>query len=180
MKTFLLGKGLVIRLDGATLEFAHKGQTGIYFKDLVNHEIIEMTEDAFWRQHQTGAIQVLDAVASDTTLIYGEDGGTDSASVEAPLSDLSIKWQEDTERKLNYMSKVRALGISRGQRRLLSGVLKKIATELNDPKAPPAASTIGKWMQKHEVCDRDPSSVVSGFANHTRHLASSARTKSKG
>ncbi|MEQ5840134.1 transposase [Paraburkholderia acidicola] len=168
MKTFLIGRGLVIKWQEATLEFVHREPDALVFRDVLTNAISVFPEAEFWNSFRARTLQVIEAISTPTQLTY-EEGAEDSPhGVQQTLHQLPEKWQEDVDRKAKYIAALFRLGISRGQRGQMQTVLHKIAKQIGDEDVPPAPSTVGKWMSDVEKANGDISVTVSGFATRER------------
>lgn len=147
MQSFHLARGLVISYGNQHLEFTERALDELNFQNPENGKRLIIPEAEFWTQLNQNLISVVPAVASNEVLITPEPAKADT---HVYVSDLDDKYVEDVQRKRNYIEALKALGISRGQRRHIAQALSKIALAQKDDR-PPAPSTIQKWWHDFET-----------------------------
>ena len=168
MGSFFLQQGLVISRMGQTLEFAARTEQELYFEEPETGKRITLTENAFWFEFQTQRIKIVDAFSSPKLLAFQPES---TETQFRNIADLPQKFQDDVERKLTYITKLREAGITRGQKRLIAHEAKRIALEINDPLEPPAVSTLNKWWREFSRHNYEVYVLISGHADRHRGLA---------
>lgn len=78
---------------------------------------------------------------------------------------LPEKVQTGIDRRYAYVMGMRKAGLTRGNRRLLPEVIKRIAARLKDEK-PPSPSTVLSWARRYEECGQSARALAS--RNHGR------------
>lgn len=166
MKSFLIEKGLVISRLEQVLEYDSRAGEEFYFRSPSNGALVTIHEDDFWPEFASGQLKVLEAFSSPKLLLTE----INPVAPRAPLlSGLSEVFQNDLDRKLRYITKLRELGISRGQTPAISRSLPQIAQEIQDPHGVPGCSTVQRWWQEFVRSGNDPGALVSKNAYRERH-----------
>ena len=168
MGAFFLQKGLVIQREGVTLEYVSRHGNDIYFEDPNSGQRTTITEPVFWGELSTQQLKIVDAFSSPKVLITPQEPAKTQLRA---LSSLPDKYQQDVERKTNYISRLKNAGITRGQRRRIAEESLKIAAQINDPKGAPGASTIQYWWQKLDSNQGEVYVLINGHSEKTRKLA---------
>lgn len=160
MGTFFLQAGLVIHRLGQTLEYASRASDELYFEEPETGKRITLTEANFWAEFQTQRITIADAFSSPKVLLTPDLPKENSFR---NLADLPEHHQDELERRLAYIKRLRASGITRGQTFLITDMVRRIADGIGDKDAP-GTSTIQRWWRKLEESNLDFSAMISANA----------------
>lgn len=165
MGSFCFQNGLVIARLGQILEYSARAGDEIYFEEPATGKRLTLKESAFWAEFQTKRLTIVDAFSSPKVLALP----TESPQVQfRNLADLPPKYQDDTERKITYITKLREAGISRGQKFFIADAAKRIAAQLGDPRGVPGTSTIQRWWKDYETQKYEVYSLISGHVSRKR------------
>lgn len=161
MARHYLGQGLVIKREGATLEYSHRGSSHHYFADISTRDMVALTEAQFFAEQATDKLHVLDAVATATRLVLPDE---EDHSSRLAIPALSKKTEATLERRLAYVVGILNKGIRRGQRKLLEQASGEIAIARGEPpEAAPSAATLNRWIAKYEKNRRELASLLPGY-----------------
>ncbi len=144
MGHFHLAAGLVIQRAGQTLELVSRTLEKLHFEEPTTGERETLSEAAFWHEFQTSQIRILDAFSSPKQLIYPLE------PIQEPLQhivDLPEHHQRGTLRRLQYVRRMEAIGLTSGQTKLISIEAKKFAKEIEDPEGSPSAASVQRWWR---------------------------------
>ena len=167
MGSFFLQEGLVISRLGQILEYAARTETELYFEDPAKGTRVTLRESDFWAEFQTKRLVIVDAFSSPKLL---------QAPTETPeaqfrnLADLPQHFQDDVERKIRYITKLREAGITLGQTRLIAGEARRIAQQIDDKRGAPGTSTIQAWWRKLQKHKYEVYAVISGNVTRKRGI----------
>lgn len=160
MGTFFLQAGLVIYRLGQTLEYVSRTSDELYFEEPETGKRITLTEANFWAEFQTQRITIADAFSSPKVLLTPDLPKKNSFR---NLADLPKHHQDELERRIAYIKRLRAAGITRGQTFLITDMVRRIANEIGDENAP-GTSTIQRWWRKLENYNLDFSVIINANA----------------
>ncbi|BET11188.1 transposase [Pandoraea sputorum] len=158
MGSFFLAEGLVVSRFGKTLEFSARAGDELYFEEPETGCRVTLNESQFWSELHTQRISIANAFSSPKVLLPPPSPGP---TENLDLGSLPQKIQDDVVRKLTYLSKLRALGITRGQTHAISREAKRIAENIEDPRGAPGTSTIQRWWQCYEQQGFESNALVS-------------------
>ena len=88
-------------------------------------------------------------------------------SVQLDLGSLKKAVREDMERRKDYIDALQKAHVTRGQRKKIEVLVKKVATRRNDPRAP-SASTVMSWAREYQNSGCSPWTLRSGNACRVR------------
>jgi len=165
MGSFFLQEGLVISRRGQIIEYVARTESDLYFEDPSSGERVTVTEHEFWSEFQTKQLTVVNAFSSPKALILPAEPQTLQFH---NLADVPQRYQDDAERKVRYIDKLREAGITKGQKRLIADEATRIAKELDDPLGIPGVSTIQRWWREFERNNYEVYAIVSGHAARKR------------
>lgn len=165
MGSFFLAQGLVISRLGQTLEYAARAGDELYFEDPETGRRLTLKENVFWAELQTQRLTIVDAFSSPKVLLTPPPL---PPSDSPDLGWLHQKFQDDVARKLTYLSKLREVGITRGQRCQIAHEAARIAERIADPLGAPGASTIQRWWKRYVQYGFEPNALVSQNATRQR------------
>jgi len=161
MGSFFLQKGLVIAYRGQILEYGSRFGNELYFEDPKTGQKKTLTESEFWSAHISQQLKIVDAFSSPDVLIIKPESTEDIRNFR-DLNRIPDKYQLDHDRKITYITKLKAEGITRGQKYLIADSAARIAEEIKDSLGPPGASTISKWWKDIDKSGGDLFVVVNG------------------
>lgn len=175
MRSFQIGKGLAISVNGEYFEFTDRTKIEINFQRPADGKRIIYTEVEFWTELSSGTIQIVPAIVSTSALIIKDKDEVQDLINSA--SDLSEKYQQNLERKIKYINALKLIGISRGKRKLIEEALPKICIELQDVD-PPAASTVQSWWRMLETNINGNGSLIDKNAYKSRSKCLNSESES--
>jgi putative transposase len=146
MGRFFLERGLVIQREGRTYELHHRTDTALYFEDPQTRDIEKITEEEFWRQHQTQELVIVAAKSNSRELTVPPSEANRSERV------VSEKQTAAELRRTEYQEGMVKRGVTRGQLGAIEKTIPEIAEEIGD-KNPPGASTVACWMRQVDSSD---------------------------
>lgn len=162
MKTFSLGPGLVVRREFDVLEWEAKCGAKILFRSLLSSESVELSECDFFDEFRRGIITIADAVSTPEAVAFREESPIEPRHENLALAQLPPKHQQEVLRRIRYIRRIQASGISRGRTHLMTSVIEVYAKELADD-SPPRAKTLWRWIKAYEESGGDIGSVVPGY-----------------
>lgn len=168
MGAFFLERGLVISRHGGLFEYRSRCGEDLYFECPTTGQRLTLREGEFWTELHTLRLQVVEAFASPRELVVPAPGGDGAEGRVISLADLPPAFQADVERKLKYITALRAVGVSRGQIERIEQERRGIAERIGDPVGTPSASAIRSWWMPYEKSGGDPLSLISGNATRQR------------
>lgn len=169
-------EGLVIVYAGAVLEYSNRTETSIWFQDVKTGDFVEFTEDNFRASHARQELLVLNAKSTATTLSYSESVATTgpTSEIDALLPALTETQQQTVERRLDYVKRIREMGIGRGQLFLLADAAKRISALRGETTKPPSTPTLNRWMQRYEVAHYEVQALIPKYVTRkTAHCIES-------
>lgn len=171
MGSFFLQKGLVIAYQGQIFEYDSRAGNELYFEDPETGQRKTLTELEFWSSQQTNRLRIVDAFSSPGQLQIPKLI-TESLADFKDLNALPTKYQLDHDRKATYIAKLRAAGVTRGQKLLIAHHAQEIAKEIADAFGVPGTSTIQSWWRKIEKSGGDLLVVINknSYRRRTKKL----------
>lgn len=88
------------------------------------------------------------------------------------LGSLKADVRAAMERRKTYIDALQKAHVTRGQRKKIEQIIKKVAARLKDPR-PPSASTVMSWARSYQVSGLDPMALRSGNACRVRQRQTS-------
>jgi putative transposase len=91
------------------------------------------------------------------------NGKADTNTLDATIDIASLKegLRAGVERRMEYVDALQKAHVSRGQRKRIEVIIKKVALRLKDSK-PPSASTVMDWARKFQSSGHSPHSLING------------------
>ncbi len=165
MRAFQLAKGLTISVNNEVFEFTDRTEDEVNFQRPGDGKRLIFNVIDFWTSVNTAAIEVIASICTPDSLIFDKD--ENPPDVVPLISELKIKYQQSLERKLRYISALKAQGISRGQGRAIQQALEQLQIEFQDPRRP-AVSTVQVWWKAYETSLDSNESLISKHAYKAR------------
>ena len=100
------------------------------------------------------------------------DGITTDTTVD--IGSLKDSVRAGIERRMEYVDALQKAHVSRGQRKRIEIITKKVALRLKDPR-PPSASTVMDWARKFQNAGHSPHSLLNGNIARVRQRRKSDR-----
>lgn len=105
-----------------------------------------------------------------TTLLHAPETPLSAASKKHPTQifnwdSIPRKYQTKITRQLAYINEALRLGISRGQRRQLAAIIKRVQTKTSDRRAP-STSALMEWFRRYDEGGRTPAALLDKHAFH--------------
>ncbi|SDG56337.1 DDE-type integrase/transposase/recombinase [Propionivibrio dicarboxylicus] len=147
MGHFYFEKGLVVKRLGQFLEYSSRCGDELYFENPETGKRETIEESSFWEEQQTGRLAVLTAFSSPKALLLPEEP---EPTIDVTLADIPEKHQDEVIRRHDYISRLKAAGITKGQKQLIREEAEKIAKEIDDPRGVPSESTLRRWWRLFE------------------------------
>lgn len=159
MKIFAFQIGLTLRRGTQTLEFVRKiDQNRVQFEDPITRQnytwdIAKVTSLIFSRK-----LTVIsgDAISGNANTSKNDD----AAGLLTSIDSLPEKYRSALEFRIRIVKWIKKNGISRGQRRAISAILKKLPQESDDPNKIPTASTAMVWIRLWDESGANPSALI--------------------
>ena len=167
MGSFFFQKGLVILYDGQLLEYNSRIDNELYFEEPESGRRRTLTEPEFWSAQQTNALRIVDAFSSPNQLILPSTVDQGVSNVK-DLNTIPNKYQLDPDRKITYIKQLKAVGITRGQKRLIASHAETISMEIEDPLGVPGTSTLQKWWREVDKAGGDLLVIINGNSYRKR------------
>src|SRR5437868_2771712 len=161
---FTLRAGLTFRRGGRTLEVIRELDDGVL-----------AVEDCVTRRPTTiGRHKLLKLIWDGDATIVGADAAPPASNDAATpalvtLDNLTEAQRQEFEQRDAYVTAVRKAHLTRGMRRAIRAVIKRVAERLKDAR-PPSDSTVMEWMRRLETSKNSAMALVSG--NASRRCAS--------
>ncbi|MBL8275941.1 MAG: DDE-type integrase/transposase/recombinase [Pelomonas sp.] len=156
---FTLRAGLTFRRGGRTLEVIRELTDGT----LAIEDCVTRRPGTILRH------KLLKLVWSGEATVIGADAASPASNETAApalvtLDNLNESQRKELELRDEYVTAVRKAHLSRGMRRAIEALIKKVAERRQDAK-PPSASSVMEWMRRFETSDNCAIALVSRNAN---------------
>lgn len=102
----------------------------------------------------------------------GSEGVTADTTID--IGSLKDSMRAGVERRMEYIEALQKAHVSRGQRKRIEVITKKVAKRLKDSR-PPSASTVMDWARKFQNSGHSPHSLLNGNATRVRQRRKSDR-----
>ena len=156
MSTYVLDCGLIVQT----------GEAQWRVQRLLDDTSVQLENQAAGRiRREKIAKLAADISSGKLTVVRDADRRIESTGHSAGktvmcTASLPERYKADFERAYAYVSRMRKLGLSKGQRTQISNEISAFSKELGDT-TPPKASTVMQWMRNYEQSGENPASLVS-------------------
>lgn len=157
---YALAVGLVLRRGQRTFEFERRlDASTVLFIDCHDKRPHQWKVSDLYKKIQSG----------DLAVVMGETNPSPNAALDGiqtifDIDSLPDKHKKDIYRKLQYVTALRRMGLTRGMRERIDSAIAKIATQLQDNDPPSSSNLMSVW-RKLDKNDNNAAALVSGHVN---------------
>lgn len=166
----VLHSGLVLRRGEKTYEIVRQ----------INDDEYQLEECITRRPSVIDRLTLLKKIWDKTyTLVLPTGSGKSKLSQNEQDESIDIGSLKENvragiERRMEYVDALQKAHVTRGQRKLIEGIAKKVAVRLKDAR-PPSASTVMEWARKYQSSGHSPHALLNGNATRVRQRRKSDR-----
>lgn len=159
MKLFQLTAGLVVRHGERSYQLERHLEDGtLVFVDRIAGRPMSLSVGEFWRKLKSKKLILISGVTTE----FDQDN-IKSSNLICDLSSYPEKYQNEANRRFEYIQAMRSARLSKGMRRQINDCILKIAAEVNDEN-PPSSSTVMRWMRDLDKMEQNPLALMSRHA----------------
>lgn len=169
MSIATLSPGLMILRQGSSAEYIRQTEKGHWFETQNTGDYFCLTDAQFFEEQARQEILVMNAITTPTRIEFEDDCPEETSPVNHTIAigALENKYQVELDRTVDYVTKILALGITRGQLNLIRDAARRIAKERGDKKVP-SAPTISLWMRSYETGNKDVTRLLTKHRNRKK------------
>jgi putative transposase len=170
MMKIVLHAGLVLRRGEKTYEIVRQ----------LNDDEYQLEECITRRPSVIERLTLLKKIWDKTYSVVlppgSEKGESKDETQEASIDIGSLKEsvRAGVERRMEYIEALQKAHVTRGQRKRIEGIVKKVGARLQDAR-PPSASTVMDWARKYQNSGHSPHALLNGNSTRVRQRRKSDR-----